>query len=100
MLLQCFIIVISGDTLYHDGKDDSVRIMCVSLVSVSMNCWCLLEPSSALKVIVWGNLVWENANFEECFCDILAQGLIGLIGYSYQQVATSFLGTHSKGTLG
>jgi hypothetical protein len=33
-------------------------------------------------------------------CDVLAQGLIGLIGYSYQQVATSFLGTHSKGTLG
>jgi hypothetical protein len=32
-----------------------------------MNCWCLLEPSSALKVIVWGNLVWGNANFEECF---------------------------------
>jgi hypothetical protein len=30
-----------------------VRIMCVSLASVSMNCWCLLEPSSALKVIVW-----------------------------------------------
>jgi hypothetical protein len=44
-----------------------VRIMCVSLASVSMNCWCLLEPSSALKVIVWGNLVWGNANFEECF---------------------------------
>jgi hypothetical protein len=22
---------------------------------------------SALKVIVWGNLVWENANFDECF---------------------------------
>jgi hypothetical protein len=35
MLLQCFIIVISGDTLYHDVKDDSVRIMCVSLASVS-----------------------------------------------------------------
>jgi hypothetical protein len=66
MLFQCFIIVISGDTLYHDVKDDSVRIMCVSLASVSMNC-CLLEPSSALKVIVWGNLVWGNANFEECF---------------------------------
>jgi hypothetical protein len=48
-------------------EGDSVRIMCVSLVSVSMNCRCLLEPSSALKVIVWGNLVWENANFEECF---------------------------------
>jgi hypothetical protein len=32
-----------------------------------MNCWCLLEPSSALKVIVWGNLVWGNANFEESF---------------------------------
>jgi hypothetical protein len=44
-----------------------VRIMCVSLASVFMNSWCLLEPSSALKVIVWGNLVWENANFEECF---------------------------------
>jgi hypothetical protein len=67
MLLQCFIIVISGDTSYHDVKDDSVRNMCVSLASVSMNCWCLLEPSSALKVIVWGNLVWGIANFEECF---------------------------------
>jgi hypothetical protein len=44
-----------------------VRIMCVSLASVSMICWCLLEPSSALKVIVWGNLVWGNTNFEECF---------------------------------
>jgi hypothetical protein len=67
MLLPCFIIVISGDTLYHDVKDDSVRIMCVSLVSVSMIYWCLLEPSSTLKVIVWGNLIWGNANFEECF---------------------------------
>jgi hypothetical protein len=67
MLLQCFIIVISGDTLYHDVKDDSVRIMCALLASVSMNCWCLLEPSSALKVMVWENLVWENVNFEECF---------------------------------
>jgi hypothetical protein len=47
-----------------------VLIMCVSLASVSMNCWCLLEPSSALKVIVWGNLVWGNANFEECFIDL------------------------------
>jgi hypothetical protein len=26
-----------------------------------------LEPSSVLKVIVWGNLVWGNVNFEECF---------------------------------
>jgi hypothetical protein len=67
MLFQCFIIVISGDTLYHDVKDDSVRIMCVSLVCVSMNYWCLLEPSSALKVIVRGNLVLGNANSEECF---------------------------------
>jgi hypothetical protein len=48
-------------------EGDSVRIMCVSLDSVSMNCWCLLEPSSALKVIVWGNLVWENVNFDDCF---------------------------------
>jgi hypothetical protein len=44
-----------------------VHIMCVSLASVSMNCWCLLEPSCALKVIVWSNLVWGNVNFKECF---------------------------------
>jgi hypothetical protein len=44
-----------------------VHIMCVSLASVSMNCWCLLEPSSVLKVIMWGYLVWGHANFEECF---------------------------------
>jgi hypothetical protein len=44
-----------------------VRIMCVSLASFCMNCWRLLEPSSALKVIVWGNLVWGNVSFEECF---------------------------------
>jgi hypothetical protein len=59
--------VISGDTLYHDVKVTSVRIMCVFLVNVSMNCWCLLEPSSAFMVIVWDNLVWVHANFEECF---------------------------------
>jgi hypothetical protein len=46
---------------------DSVRIICVFLVNVSMNCWCLLEPSSAFMVIVWDNLVWGNTNFEECF---------------------------------
>jgi hypothetical protein len=44
-----------------------VRIMCVFLVNVSMNCWCLLEPSSAFTVTVWDNLVWENTDFEECF---------------------------------
>jgi hypothetical protein len=67
MLLSCFIIVNSEDTLYHDVKV-IVCALCVSLLaSVSMHCWCLLEPSSALKVIVWGNLVWGNANFEECF---------------------------------
>jgi hypothetical protein len=44
-----------------------VRIMCVFLVNVSMNCWCLLEPSSAFMVIVWDNIVWGNADFEECF---------------------------------
>jgi hypothetical protein len=44
-----------------------VHIVCVFLVNVSMNCWCLLEPSSALKVTMWGNLVWGNTNFEECF---------------------------------
>jgi hypothetical protein len=67
MLLLCFIIVISGDTLYRNVKVTSVRIMCVLLVNVSMNYWCLLEPSSAFTVIVWDNLVWVYANFEECF---------------------------------
>jgi hypothetical protein len=67
MLLLCFIIVISGDTLYHDVKVTSVRIMCVFFVNVSINCWCLLEPSSVFMVIVWDNLVWENMDFEECF---------------------------------
>jgi hypothetical protein len=37
------------------------------LVNVSMNCWCLLEPSSAFMVIVWDNLVWVYTDFEECF---------------------------------
>ena len=32
-------------------------------------------------------------------CDILAQGLIGLIGYSYQQVATSFPEANLQRTL-
>jgi hypothetical protein len=67
MLLTCFIIVISEDTLYHNVKVTSVRTMCVFLVNISMNCWCLLEPSSAFMVIVWDNLLWGNMNFEECF---------------------------------
>jgi hypothetical protein len=67
MLLPCFIIVNSGDTLYRNVKMTSVRIMCVFLVNVSINCWYLLEPSSAFTVIVWDNLVWGHANFEECF---------------------------------
>jgi hypothetical protein len=67
MLLPCFIFVISGDTLYHDVKV-TVCILCVSLlVNVSMNCWCLLEPSSAFTVTVWDNLVWGNTDFEESF---------------------------------
>jgi hypothetical protein len=67
MLLPCFIFIISGDTLYHDVKV-TVCALCVSLlVNVSMNCWCLLEPSSAFTVTVWDNLVWGNMNFEECF---------------------------------
>jgi hypothetical protein len=71
MLLMCFIIVISEDTLYHDVKV-IVSALCVSLLaSVSMNCWCLLEPSCAFMVIVWDNLVWGNANFEECFIALL-----------------------------
>jgi hypothetical protein len=58
-------IVIFGDTLYRNVK--VTRIMCVFLVNVSMNCWCLLEPSSAFMVIVWDNLVWGNTDFKECF---------------------------------
>jgi hypothetical protein len=67
MLLPCFIIVISGDTLYHGVKVTSVHIMCIFLVNVSINYWCLLEPSSAFMVIVWENLVWVHMDFEECF---------------------------------
>jgi hypothetical protein len=67
MLLPCFIFINSRDTLYHDVKV-IVCALCVSLlVNVSINCWCLLEPSSVFKVIVWENLVWGNVNFEECF---------------------------------
>jgi hypothetical protein len=66
MLLPCFIIVNSRDTLYCNVKVTSVHIMCVFLVNISMNCWCLLEPSSAFMVIVWDNLVWGNTDFEEC----------------------------------
>jgi hypothetical protein len=67
MLLPCFIIVISRDTSYHGVKVTNVHIMCVFLVNVSMNCWCLLEPSSAFMVTMWDNLVWGNTDFEECF---------------------------------
>jgi hypothetical protein len=67
MLLPCFIIVNSGDTLYRNVKVTSVRIMCVFLVNVSIYCWCLLEPSSAFMVILWDNLVWGNTDFQECF---------------------------------
>jgi hypothetical protein len=67
MVLPCLIILISGYTLYHDVKV-TLCVLCVSLLaSFSMNCWCLLEPSSAFTVIVWDNLVWGNTNFEECF---------------------------------
>jgi hypothetical protein len=59
--------VISGDTLYHDMKV-IVCALCVSLlVNISMNYWCLLEPSSAFMMTVWDNLVWGNTDFEECF---------------------------------
>jgi hypothetical protein len=67
MLLPCFIIVNSEDTLYRNVKVTSVRIMYVFLVNVSMNYWCLLKPSSAFTVTVWHNLVWGNTNFEESF---------------------------------
>jgi hypothetical protein len=67
MLLLCFIIVLSGDTLYHGVKVTSMCIMCIFLVNVSIKCWCLLEPSSGFTVIVWNNLVWVHMEFEKCF---------------------------------
>jgi hypothetical protein len=67
MLLLCFIIVLSEDTSYHGVKVTRVCIMCIFLVNVSMNCWCLLEPSSAFIMIVWDNLVSVHTDFEECF---------------------------------
>jgi hypothetical protein len=67
MLLLCFIIILSGDTLYLGVKVTSVCTMCIFLVNVAMKCWCLLEPSTAFMVIVWDNLVWVHTDFEECF---------------------------------
>jgi hypothetical protein len=67
MLLLCLIIILSRDTSYHGVKVTSVCIMCIFLVNVSMNYWCLLEPSSAFTVIVWDNLVWVHTDFEEYF---------------------------------
>jgi hypothetical protein len=67
---SAFINVISGDTLSHDVKV-TVCALCVSLrlnftviliMTYNLNWMSLwivgvcLEPSSALKVIVWGNL--------------------------------------------
>jgi hypothetical protein len=42
----------------------------------------------------------RRALLDQGCCDILAQGLIGLIGYSYQQDIPSFLEAHLKRTLG
>jgi hypothetical protein len=67
MPLLYLIIILSGDTSYHGVKVTSVCIMCIFLVNVSMNFWCLLEPSSAYTVIVWDNLVWVHTDFKECF---------------------------------
>jgi hypothetical protein len=67
MLLLCLIIILSRDSSYHGVKMTSVCIMCIFLINVSMNCWCLLEPSSAFMVIVWDNLVWVHTDFEEYF---------------------------------
>jgi hypothetical protein len=69
---SAFIYVISGDTLSHDVK----LTVCASCVTLRINftvilimsydlswmslwnCRVCLEPSSALKVTVWGNLDW------------------------------------------
>jgi hypothetical protein len=61
-----------------------VRIMCVFLVNVSMNCWCWLEPSSAFMVTVWDNLVWVYANFEECFVALRMISVCYPLGNSFE----------------
>jgi hypothetical protein len=40
----------------------------------------------------------DRSHQKLAFCNILAQGLTGLIGYSYQQVATSFPEAHLERT--
>jgi hypothetical protein len=53
----------------RSGPDQRVvgRLNAGSVDFLNSDCWCLLEPSSAFTVIVWDNLVWISANFEECF---------------------------------
>jgi hypothetical protein len=42
----------------------------------------------------------ENPKIEDCVCDIMSQGLIGLREYSYHQGIPSFLEAQLKRTLG
>jgi hypothetical protein len=76
-----FILVISGDTLSHDV----MVIVCALCVSLRLNftvilimsydlswmsIWIVgvcLEPSSALKVTVWGNLDWGMQTLRSAF---------------------------------
>jgi hypothetical protein len=44
--------------------------------------------------------VLQPTGFEDEECDILAQGLIGLIEYSYHQGIPSFLKAHLQRSLG
>ena len=52
----------------------------------------IVDGGSALNLLFAGALKELGLGIGDC--NTLAQGLIGLIGYSYQQVATSFLEAH------
>jgi hypothetical protein len=46
--------------------------------------------------VIW----YHSPSVIQYICDILTQGLIGLIEYSYHQGISSFLKTHLQRTLG
>ena len=60
----------------------------------------LTQLNRDLQLMVTSQLnLLIGSSFGEPMCDIPTQGLIGLIGYSYQQVATFFLEADLQRTL-
>jgi hypothetical protein len=62
-----------------------------------LTCRCSAEPLATTVVSLFPRLDKEH---KEKSCDILTQGLIGLIEYSYHQSIPSFLEAHLQRTLG